>query len=102
MNIRWVLGKDSGDNLSFLLEGAYHGSNEAFLAAIAPLLNALSAIGGYQASTRGVGPHQLGWLDALLYANSNGLFKDWDNGQTLDTPLNYTAVSHSFHPSSIC
>jgi FAD/FMN-containing dehydrogenase len=102
MNIRWVLGKDSGDNLSFLLEGAYHGSNDAFLTAIAPLLNALSAIGGYQASTRGVGPHQLGWLDALLYANSNGLYKDWDNGQTLDTPVNYTAVSHSFHPSSIC
>jgi hypothetical protein len=44
----------------------------------------------------------LGWLDALLYANSNGLYKDWDNGQTLDTPVNYTAVSHSFHPSSIC
>jgi len=57
-------------------------------------LIALSAIGGFQASVRGVGVHQLGWLDALLYANSNGLYNNWDNGQTLDTPLNYTAASH--------
>jgi hypothetical protein len=93
MNVRWVIVKDSGDNLLFLLEGAYHGSNVDFLTAIAPLLNSLNAIGGFQESVRGVGVHQLGWLDALLYANSNGLYNNWDNGQTLDTPLNYTAVS---------
>jgi FAD/FMN-containing dehydrogenase len=94
MNIRWVIVKGSDSNsLLWLLEGAYHGSNEDFLVAVAPLLNALNAIGGLQATTRGVGVHQLGWRDALLYANSNGLFSNWDNGQTLDTPLNYTAVS---------
>jgi FAD/FMN-containing dehydrogenase len=93
MNIRWVIVKDSGNNLLFLLEGAYHGSNDDFATAITPLLNALKAIGGYQETVRGVGVHQLGWLDALLYANSNGLYSNWDNGQTLDTPLNYTAVS---------
>jgi FAD/FMN-containing dehydrogenase len=74
MNIRWVIVKDSGDNLLFLLEGAYHGSNADFLTAIAPLYDSLNAIGGFQESVRGVGVHQLGWLDALLYANSNGLY----------------------------
>jgi hypothetical protein len=34
-----------------------------------------------------------GWLDSLLYANSNALFSNWDNGQVLETPFNYTAVS---------
>lgn len=95
MNVRWVIVKDSGNNILFLLEGAYHGSSVDFSTAIAPLLNALNAIGGYQASIRGVGVHQLGWLDAQLYANSNGLYNNWDNSQTLDTTVNYTAVSRS-------
>ena len=71
----------------------YHGSSENFLDSIAPLLNALDAIGGLQASVRGVGVHQLGWLDSLLYASLNGLFSKWDTGEMLDAPLNYTAVS---------
>jgi FAD/FMN-containing dehydrogenase len=102
MNIRWVIVKDSGNNLLFLLEGAYHGSNANFLAAIKPLRDALDAIGGLQATIRGVGEHQLGWLDAQLYANSNGLYNNWDNGETLATPVNYTAVSHLSKFQSIC
>jgi FAD/FMN-containing dehydrogenase len=98
MNIRWVIVKDGGpmnSTLLFLLEGAYHGSAADFLAAAAPLLNALEAIGGLNSSIRGVGTYELGWIDALTYANSNGLYDNWDNGQDdLSTPLNYTAVSY--------
>jgi hypothetical protein len=97
MNIRWVIVKDgdpTNSTLLFLLEGAYHGSAADFLTAAAPLLNALDAIGGLNSSIRGVGTHELGWIDALTYANSNGLYDNWDNGQDdLSTPLNYTAVS---------
>lgn len=102
MNIRWVIVKDSGSNLLFLLEGAYHGTNADFLTAINPLLNALNAIGGFMASIRGVGPHQLGWIDTQLYANSNGLYNDWDNGESLVTPLNYTAVSSLNTSHELC
>jgi hypothetical protein len=98
MNIRWVIVRDgdpTNSTLLFLLEGAYHGSAANFLTAAAPLLNALEAVGGLNSSIRGVGTHELGWIDALNYANSNGLYDNWDNGQDdLSTPLNYTAVSY--------
>lgn len=77
----------------FLLEGHYHGSQADFDLAIEPLLSALGKIGGLQESVRGVGAHALGWLDALLYANNNDLFGDLGSGETLETELNYTAVS---------
>ncbi|KAF8853592.1 FAD-binding domain-containing protein [Acephala macrosclerotiorum] len=99
MNVRWVIVNDTDGRLLFLLEGAYHGSEEGFLTAIQPLLDALADIGGLEADVRGVGTHSLGWLDALLYANSNGLFSNWDNNQTLETPLNYTAHATFFAKS---
>jgi hypothetical protein len=68
--------KDSEDNLLlFILEGAYHGPIADFLTAIGRLFYALSSIGWFQASIRGIGVYQLGWLDAMLYSNSNGLYK---------------------------
>ena len=79
----------------FLLEGAYHGSQADFLVAIEPLLSALEMVGGLQADIRGTGTHSLGWLDSLLYANNNDLFDVQGTGETLESPLNYTAVSWS-------
>ncbi|CZR66617.1 related to reticuline oxidase precursor; berberine bridge enzyme [Phialocephala subalpina] len=99
MNVRWVINNDTEGRLLFLLEGAYHGSEEDFLDAIGPLLDELAKIGGFEEDVRGVGTHELGWLDALLYANSNGLFSNWDNNQTLETPLNYTAHATFFAKS---
>jgi len=95
MNIRMTIGNATGtaDFLVFILEGAYHGSTTNFLAAIAPLTAVLNATGGLYEPNTGV--YQLGWLDALLYANNNALLTGSDNGEVLETPLNYTAVSES-------
>lgn len=89
LNIRFVIVKDSGDVLLFLLEGAYHGSLEDYLVAIQPLLDSLNAIGGLNETL--VVEKSVGWLDSLEYANSNALYSDWDNGETLVVPFNYTA-----------
>jgi len=99
MNVRIVIVNATGavDNLLFILEGAYHGSTTDFLAAIAPLTAVLNATGGlYEANT---GVYQLGWLDALLYANNNALFTGLDNGEVLETPFNYTAHATFFAKS---
>lgn len=95
MNIRWVVVNYASGYMIFLLEGAYHGSQADFLVAIKPLLSALEMVGGLQADIRGTGPHSLGWLDSLLYANNNDLFDAQGTGETLESPLNYTAVSWS-------
>jgi len=91
MNIRVVIVKDTADTLLFLFEGAYHGSQASFLIAIQPLLDALNAVGGLIESD--VVAKSVGWLDSLLYANSNALFRNWDNGEVLAVSFNYTAVS---------
>jgi hypothetical protein len=91
LNLRVVIVKYSGDDLLFLFEGAYHGSQSDFLTIIQPLLTALNAVGGLIEGE--VVVDTKGWLDSLLYANSNALFSNWDNGQVLETPFNYTAVS---------
>jgi len=89
LNIRFVIVKDEGEILLFLLEGAFHGSQADFETAIQPLLTELNAVGGLDESL--VVVETVGWLDSLTYANSNALFSNWDNGQTLETPFNYTA-----------
>ena len=91
MNIRVVIVKNTADTLLFLFEGAYHGSKEAFLVAIQPFLDDLNAVGGLVESD--VVVKSVGWLDSLLYANNNALFRDWGNGEVLAVPFNYTAVS---------
>lgn len=78
-----------------LTEGAYHGTVDDFLLAIAPLLDALHTIGGLQ-PIAGSGTHLVGWLDSILYANNNDLLTGVDSGEVLETPLNYTAVK--LHP----
>ena len=90
LNIRWIIGADAGI-IIFLLEGAYHGSVDDFAMAIAPLLDALDAIGGLL-PIPGYGTHLLGWLDSLLYANNNDLVVGAGTGEPLETPLNYSAV----------
>ncbi|KUJ09586.1 FAD-binding domain-containing protein [Mollisia scopiformis] len=95
MNVRWVIVDGDDGLLLFLLEGAFHGSIEDFDLSIAPLIDVLDEIGGFQGNVTGV----VGWLDALLYANSNGLYSNWDNNQTLETPLNYTAHATFFAKS---
>ncbi|KAH7400197.1 hypothetical protein BKA64DRAFT_477161 [Cadophora sp. MPI-SDFR-AT-0126] len=99
MNIRWVVVNADSEHMIFLLEGAFHGSEADFLVAIAPLLSALEKVGGLQADIRGTGPHSLGWLDSLLYANNNDLFNEQGTGETLESPLNYTAHSTFFTKS---
>ncbi|KAH7327392.1 hypothetical protein BKA65DRAFT_566835 [Rhexocercosporidium sp. MPI-PUGE-AT-0058] len=99
MNIRWVVANYGGGYAVFLLEGHYHGSQADFEIAIEPLLSALGKVGGLQEGIRGVGTHSLGWLDALLYANNNDLFNNMGTGETLETPLNYTAHSTFFTKS---
>lgn len=89
MNIRVVIVKDVGDVLLFLFEGAYHGTKEDYLVAIKPLLDALNAIGGLNKEL--IVEQSVGWLDSLEYANSNALYSDWDNGEKLPVPFNYTA-----------
>lgn len=78
-------------NLLFLFEGAYHGILADFEVAIAPLLNTLNEIGGLDIVNAGA--HEVGWLDSLLYANNNALYSNWNNGETLEVPFNYTTVS---------
>ncbi|KAG4441737.1 hypothetical protein IFR05_002780 [Cadophora sp. M221] len=99
MNIRWVVANYGGGFAVFLLEGHYHGSQADFDLSIAPLLSALGKIGGLQEGIRGVGAHALGWIDALLYANNNGLFNDLGSGEPLETPLNYSVHSTFFTKS---
>ncbi|KAK0104303.1 hypothetical protein ONS96_005392 [Cadophora gregata f. sp. sojae] len=101
MNIRWVVVNYASGYMIFLLEGAYHGSQADFLTALGPLLSALEKVGGLQADIRGTGPHSLGWLDSLLYANNNDLFNEQGTGETLESPLNYTAHSTFFTKSLI-
>ncbi|KAH8595203.1 hypothetical protein B0O99DRAFT_572502 [Bisporella sp. PMI_857] len=98
LNIRFVIVKDSGDNLLFLLEGAYHGSEADYLATIQPLLDSLNAVGGLVEAD--VVVKTVGWLDSLLYANSNALFRNWDNGEKLEVPFNYTAHA-TFYAKSL-
>ena len=83
-----MIVKDEGGILLFLLEGAFHGSQADFETAIQPLLTELNAVGGLDES---LVVETVCWLDNLTYANSNALFSNWDNGQTLETPFNYTA-----------
>lgn len=97
MNIRVVIVKYADDDLLFLFEGAFHGSQADFEAAIAPFLAELENIGGFESNL--AGNYSLGWLDSLLYANSNGLFSNWNNGQVLETPLNYSAHATIFAKS---
>jgi hypothetical protein len=89
LNIRFVIVKDTADTLLFLLEGVYHGTFANFKTAIQPILTALDAVGGLDETL--VAEKTVGWLDSLKYANSNALFSNWDNGQTLEIPFNYTA-----------
>jgi hypothetical protein len=93
LTLHLALWLNSYPNL--LTEGAYHGSEDDFLAAIAPLLDALNAIGGL-VPVAGYGAHLVGWLDSILYANNNDLITGVDSGQPLATPLNYTEVR--LHP----
>lgn len=91
LNIRVVIVKWDTENLLFLIEGAYHGDEATFLTIIQPLLDSLNAVGGL--NTDLVVVKTVGWLDSLLYANNNALFSNWDNGEVLAVPFNYTAVS---------
>lgn len=91
LNIRVVIVGYSTDSLLFLIEGAYHGTQDAFLTIIQPLLDALGAIGGLEESL--VVTETVGWLDSLLYANNNDLFSNWGTGQPLAVPFNFTSVS---------
>ena len=96
MNIRVLVVKNTDDTLLFLFEGAYHGSQEAFLQAIQPMLNDLNAVGGLVESD--VVVKSVGWLDSLLYANNNALFRNWDSGEALAVPFNYSAVRDAPSP----
>lgn len=90
LNARFLVVKDgSTDQLLFMLEGAYHGSEADFLTTIKPLLDVLDAIGGLDSSL--VVLKSVGWIDSLQFANSNSLYSDWDNGEVLAVPFNYTA-----------
>jgi hypothetical protein len=80
-----------------LTEGAYHGSVDDFLTAIAPLLDAFNDIGGLE-PVPGYGTHLLGWLDSILYANNNNLISGVNVSEPLWTPLNYTEVR--LHPQN--
>lgn len=78
-----------------MIEGAYHGCEDEFQKAIAPLLDALNDIGGLE-PVPGYGTHSVGWLDAMAYANNNDLITGVDSGLGLATPLNYTEVRLHF------
>lgn len=95
MNIRIVVGKNSGSTLQFIVEGAYTGSQANFLTAIQPLLTQFNIIGGLVQGVSGTGPHEVGWIDSLTYANNNGLFWNWNSGEQLATDINYDKVSFS-------
>ncbi len=95
MNVRLFIVPYYTGYVGWLLEGAYHGSEEDFLVAIAPLLDAFNALGGIitDAEIPGVGMHDLGWLDSLLYANNNDLLAGYGSIEQLETPLDYDPVS---------
>lgn len=68
MNVRWLVVNNGGaeetnSSLLFMLEGAYHGSEEDFKAGIKPLLDRFAEIGGLQADVRGVGTHTCKWFE---------------------------------------
>lgn len=96
MNVRLYITLYFPGYMAWLLEGAYHGSEADFLLAIAPLLDALAAVGGGVTidQTPGVGTHVLDWIDSLFYANNNDLLGPvYGSGERLETPLDYNAVS---------
>jgi len=91
MNIRVVVGRWSDGVVLFLIEGVYHGSQEAFEANIKPLLDVLNGVGGLAQDF--VVEKSVGWLDSLLYANNNDILGFGSGtGEKLETGSNYTAV----------
>jgi FAD/FMN-containing dehydrogenase len=96
MNIRVVIGSAAYfglDGSIFLFEGAYHGPQAGFQAAIEPFKEAAMAIGGFASFLKVPEVTNVSYMDALLYANNNALLDPTINPERLESDGNDQIVS---------